>query len=109
MTPVQALHARMVVDPFRQKCPFSEEIAQANKKIFEPTMSDAERFEPIMDWLTLHQPCLFGRLAAKASKIEFCVLSEDDLSKDDNWIRSKIQRSRMHWRREAFLGGSSGF
>jgi hypothetical protein len=49
----------------------------------------------VAQWLTRHQPCLFGRMAAKAGLMTYCILSEADLTGTDQAIRDKIQDARL--------------
>jgi hypothetical protein len=68
-----------------------------------------ERAAAISDWLARHQPCLFGKIAARLSGLSFCFLSETDLNEPDEQIRQKIQADRRRWRAKAFNADASGF
>jgi hypothetical protein len=41
--------------------------------------------------------------------LSFCILTKDDLVKEDAFIKTKIQEARKNWTREAFHGKKSGF
>jgi hypothetical protein len=60
-------------------------------------------------WLTRHQPCLFGRMSAKADLMSYCILTEADLTGTDQAIRDKIQDARSQWTRDGFEGKKRGF
>jgi hypothetical protein len=65
--------------------------------------------DALAEWLHRFQPCLFGRVSAKAGLIQFCILNEADLLGDDESIRDKIQNARLQWTREGYEGRKSAF
>lgn len=95
-------------DAWRRNNPFSEALARANAELLAAS-SDEERGQVMGNWLALHQPCLFGRIAAKAGRIEYCFLSDADLRGTDDLIMQKIQDHRLAWRRAGFAGEKSAF
>jgi hypothetical protein len=91
-----ALLDTLITDPWRAKVGFTEEVSSANNRLFEAREGDAARMV-ISEWIGQHQPCLFGRMAARADLIEFCILSEADLRGDRTALRDKIQEARKEW------------
>jgi hypothetical protein len=96
-------------DRWRAQAGFSPEVEIANQELFRPGMTDAGFAEILGKWLEKHQPCLFGRIAAKSGVISYCFLTEDDLRQPDEFIKDKIQSKRLEWTREGFEGRKSGF
>src|SRR5947208_8162004 len=110
MAAVAKLLQNLVPDPWRDKQGFSQDIESTNRKVLQETKSEEEISFSLRDWLEDNQPCLFGRLAAgKLDLLGFCILRERDLEQSDTYIRDKIQRFRLLWRREGFEGRRSGF
>jgi hypothetical protein len=95
-------------DPFRKATPFSDEVAKAASDL-DSASTDDESAEILGKWLAQHQPCLFGKIAAKLAGLSYCFLSEKDLNESDEHVRQKIQNARRDWRRKAFNGDASGF
>jgi len=92
-------------DAWRRDVAFSAEIEEANSVLFDPS-KDAEA--ALNAWLQKHQPCLFGRVAAKLELIRYCILREQDLSSDEA-VRDRIQEARRAWTDDAFDGKASAF
>ncbi len=107
--PVAALISELEPDPFRREVGFSPEVTRANDALLGSGATRTEAIKILNDWLQKHQPCLFGRIAAKAGLISYCILSENDLKGSDDGIRNKIQEARTAWTREGFEGRKSGF
>jgi hypothetical protein len=57
--------AQLKPDDWRQQVGFRPEVEAANRGLFESGASEAESIRILSDWLQAHQPCLFGRIAAK--------------------------------------------
>jgi hypothetical protein len=95
-------------DPFRQETPFTEDLATATSLLLSSETED-QRTTAISDWLSRHQPCLFGKITARLGGLSFCFLSEADLNGSDAEIRQKIQVARNRWRARAYDGEASGF
>ena len=111
---VADLLARLQPDPLREHLAFSPEVAEATAKILALGGGESENRKDEMrivlrDWLAQHQPCLFGRLAAKKDLLSYCILTENDLSQDDELIQEKIQSARTEWTRGGFDGRKNGF
>ncbi|MBR1220076.1 hypothetical protein JQ557_18875 [Bradyrhizobium sp. U87765 SZCCT0131] len=100
--------ARLSPDPWRTATPFSQEMVEANEKLYA-ARDEAEAIAALRIWLGKFQPCLFGRIAAKTSLLSYCILTEQDLQSDDETIRGKIQAARQRWTREGYEGKKSGF
>jgi hypothetical protein len=103
-----ALIAGLQHDDWRAREGFSDDIAAANEELFKCT-SDPARAEVLQRWLQKHQPCLFGRLAARHDLLSFCILTEGDYSRGDQHVRAKIQAARLQWTESGFRGKKSGF
>jgi hypothetical protein len=106
---ISDLLANTHADPWRAAAGFSAEISEANKALFDADVSPEDKAEMINGWIQKHQPCLFGRIAAKGSFLSYCVLVDSDLNASDDHIREKIQTARTRWTREGFEGAKSGF
>jgi hypothetical protein len=102
------LYRRLVPDPWRSQTGFSPDITQHTEQLFGATTDD-ERAAILGGWLEKHQPCLFGRVAAKKGLISYCFLTEDELTASDLVVRSKIQNARSLWTRLAYEGKRSAF
>ena len=75
----------------------------------QPDATDDEIIVALDRWLSRYQPCLFGRIAAKAGLIHYCLLRDEDLRRTDAHIKDKIQDERKKWTRLGFEGKASGF
>lgn len=93
-------------DPWRSATRFNEEFGAFNSRILEAAHSQDLILN---DWLQKYQPCLFGRLAAKAKAITYCVLDENDVQQPDEYVLAKIQDSRLAWSKAAYYANSSAF
>jgi hypothetical protein len=100
--------AQLTPDEWRRNAQFSPEIERAQQIMFQAS-SDVQVIEALTEWLQRHQPCLFGRMAAKSGQLSYCVLQQSDLNREDEFIRDKIQQHRTAWTRDAFHGTKSGF
>jgi hypothetical protein len=99
------LFGQLQPDPWRRRVGFSAEMEEANKLLFDPS-KNAEA--ALATWLQRHQPCLFGRVAAKLGLIRYCVLREEDLCSDEA-VRDTIQEARHSWTDDALDGEASAF
>jgi hypothetical protein len=102
------LFKQLKPDVAREQLQFSKEMAEAHEKMFATTNPN-EISAVLAQWLTRHQPCLFGRMSAKASLMSYGILTEADLTGTDEAIRDKIQDARSQWTRDGFEGKKSGF
>jgi hypothetical protein len=91
-------------DELRRSTPFSDDILTANRVLNYPYANDPQRAEALEDWLQGNQPCIFGRMAAKARGIDFCFLTDSDLYESDEHVQQKIQHKRLLWKRRAYKG-----
>ena len=106
---IAELHREIRPDAWRERNGFSQDIDQANQRLFR---SPSESCEAVLnDWLGAgrNQPCLFGKTAAKLGLISYCILTEKDLDEPDEAIREKVQDARTEWTREGFVGRKSAF
>jgi hypothetical protein len=99
--------SELSVDPWRTQRGFDAEFAVTNEKLLGANADDAA--SALREWLSRHQPCLFGRIAAKKDLLTFCILDDEDLTKSDDKIRDKIQAARLHWTKAGYEGRKSGF
>jgi hypothetical protein len=110
MPTLATLHAALRPDrAFRKTTAFASDLAEVQNELFIRGPSDLQRFKRVSKWLETSQPCLFGRLAAKADRLAFCIIAEDDIAAGDRVVRDKIQVARRQWKRDAYRGIKSGF
>jgi hypothetical protein len=102
------LISKLTPDPWRQQRGFDSELDEVSRRIFEAS-SEADAAAVLSEWLSRHQPCLFGRIAAKNDLLCFCILTEQDLTQDDAHIMTRIQAARTEWTRAGYFGDKSGF
>jgi hypothetical protein len=107
---IVALMEKLQPDPWRAHCGFSAEIQGALDKVlgFSPG-SEQEATAILNDWIRHHQPCLFGRIAAKQAAITYCFITEDALYGGERELAKQIQNERLRWTRAGFEGTSSSF
>jgi hypothetical protein len=103
------LYARLNPDPARDALDFSPEMTVAQDRMFVAGATAGEISQALAEWLNRYQPCLFGRMSAKAGLIHYCILTEGDLTGSDQAICDKIQAARTQWTREGFQGRKSAF
>lgn len=108
MATIQQSLESMTADPWRVEVGFSSDISEVQSAMYT-SESDDEIATVLNGWIQRHQPCLFGRLAARSTQLGYCILREPDLQRDDLYIRDKIQERRTDWTRQAFQGTLSGF
>jgi hypothetical protein len=96
-------------DEWRARVGFSSEVEAVNRELFRPGLPEEGAARLLGKWLERHQPCLFGRIAARAGALSYCILSEKELRQSDESIKDKIQARRLEWTREGFEGRKSGF
>jgi hypothetical protein len=102
------LYRQLQPDGARNQWKFGKEMAEAHENMFA-TNDPGEIAAELAQWLTRHQPCLFGRMSAKAGLMSYCILTEADLTGTDQAICDKIQDARLQWTRDGFDGKKSGF
>jgi hypothetical protein len=103
------LFPQLVPDPWRSENPFSPEVQECQKTLFDPRRSRADKVKALSLWLHDHQPCLFARKAASDNSLSFCLLTEHDIAKGDDHLRDTIQLHRKVWKDEALSGQKHGF
>lgn len=90
--------------------PFSKEIAEAHRQLFDGApLSHQEIVAILSKWLVRRQPCLFGRAAAQMGRLDYCVLTDSDFVRGDAHVRQRIQAARRGWKIRAVSGQSHGF
>lgn len=108
MATVAHLFERLEEDAWRSSRGFSPELSTTQEQIFRESEKQAQA-AILADWLQKHQPCVFGRLAARHNQLGFCVLNERDLLLPDRQMGKLIQHDRTAWTADAFDGRKSGF
>lgn len=108
-TSIAELMSGLVTDPWRAKVGFSPQVEAANRHLFDTESSDVSIQGAVTEWLARHQPCLFGRIAAKTGHLSYCILRESDLLRPDEHIQARIQQARTAWTRDGYSGKKSGF
>jgi hypothetical protein len=100
---LRELYQRLAEDELRKTVPFDPALATAHKVLVHPFASDGERAEALECWLQKdgNQPCLFGRIAAAAHRIQFCFLSDQDLFTCDEHVGSKVRDGLLAWKRRS--------
>lgn len=107
-TDFQKLFGLLQEDSWRTQTPFTTDVAQTAEALYA-SQDDESAVRILRDWLARYQPCLFGRMAAKADLIQFCILRESDVLGDSVRLRDKIQTARTEWTRQGFEGRKSAF
>ena len=98
----------LVADEWRVNNPFSPEVASCHAGLLAAQTS-GQRSELLSHWLANHQPCFFGRFAAKKGMIDYCFLTENDLLRDERHVSGMIAQTRLAWRKRARRGESHAF
>lgn len=96
-------------DLCRKANPFTSDIEDCHRVLFDPSRSLQTKADALNEWLAEFQPCLFGQMEAKRGRIAYCVVTENDFERDDNAIRRKIEMERQDWKRRAAEGDSHAF
>lgn len=102
MTVKQLLEA-LRKDDQRQDHPFSSDIVAVNDVLYHPYVARDEIVAAIKPWCIKHQPCIFGKQAAKFGLIHFCILTDRDLCRNDRDIKTIIDEEKKLWKRRALL------
>jgi hypothetical protein len=101
------LVAALTPDSRRSQIGFDPDFAAANDRMLNAKSTEIP--EILRGWLSRHQPCLFGRIAAKKDLLSFCILGDGDIARGDEAVRDTIQTARLQWKKDAHLGRKSGF
>jgi hypothetical protein len=107
-TTLHTLFDALLPDDWRTEVGFTAEVSKAQDRLFTSTDDDTVVFV-LNEWLHRHQPCIFGRFAARNGLLSYCILREEDLARDDEEVREKIQNARLRWTAAGFEGAKSGF
>lgn len=106
---ITSYFSQLLPDEWRKRAGFSPEVQHVHDRLFGSDITEAEVIVLLSEWLQKHQPCLFGRIAAKLDSLSYCVLTEQDLDASDEEIKDKIQAARLFWTHEGYEGRKSGF
>lgn len=107
MPNVRDLYDLLQPDTWRTR--FSDDVESVHRSILQPNASVDDITRESNSWLAQHQPCLFGKIAAKQGLIRYCVLNESILTASDADIQAVIQDARFKWHADAYDGRASGF
>lgn len=106
---IAELLGRFRPDGWRKENGFSAEIDAANQRLFDSAATPASRTEVLNEWIRRHQPCLFGRAAAAQRALQYCLITEEDVAKGDEFVRRQISEAHLQWTAATFEGKTSGF
>lgn len=107
MVNISKLYSQLSIDPWRKQNGFTPDFEHLQNQLLQGPASERETV--VSSFLQRHQPCLFGRIAAKLGLITYCILDEHDLTSNDEAIQKKIQAARTEWTRLAYEGRRSAF
>jgi hypothetical protein len=93
-------------DTWRRSHPFSSDIAKAHDVLLNPYATAGQKEAALTNWLEHHQPCMFGRIAAKAGQIHYCFINDVDLRGPEKALRANIEAERRLWKQRSLLGGA---
>lgn len=85
-------------DDWREKNPFSPEIATVAEVLLHPYAREDERQLAIKAWLFKHQPCVFGQAAAKANRLYIVVITEKIIAEGEEAIRERLALEKRIWK-----------
>ncbi|MFB6556489.1 hypothetical protein [Streptomyces sp. NPDC056405] len=97
---------------------FGSDIDEAHGVLLDPTAGPDARTRAFTEWLRRHQPCLFGRLAARQGQgvtaakglgMDFCWIDDTDLAYGTEHVTALVQQERRRWKERAARGESSAF
>lgn len=97
---------------------FGADIDAAHEVLLAPGASPADKHTALMRWLGRSQPCLFGRLAARADQgpavckgldFEICWIDDADLDRGAEHIGATVRAARTRWKHRAVSGATSSF
>jgi hypothetical protein len=106
---VSDLIEQLQADPWRDQQPFSQDVQQCQRVLFNRTRSRQGKLDALNDWLAEFQPCLFGQMEARQKRLAFCLLTENDLARSDEDIQLRIEEDRQDWKRRAVAGETHAF
>src|SRR3954463_16188050 len=101
-TTTNRLFDRIEGDIQRINRPFSIDLLRANQVLHNPAATDDEMRVCLLEWCGKHQPCLFGRSAARQGRLHFAILTEKALRTwSDEEIAAKVAGERKLWKQRA--------
>jgi hypothetical protein len=95
-------------DPQRAMLGVSPDLEAAQTTLLASKNND-ERAVSLSAWLMKHQPCLFGRMAARSGLIAYCFITDDDIHQGDSHVSGIIQSAHQRWISDTFRGQRSAF
>lgn len=108
MPDIGDLLKRLSNDPRRPGVGWSPDFETTQNDLLK-SQSDDERSRVLSSWLATYQPCLFGKIAARAGQIQFCFLTEEQLLRGDKDVQERIQAARRAWWARAYQGEQHAF
>src|SRR5688572_22431847 len=108
MASLAELFKQLRNDPWRDSSGFSPEMIAAHDVLFGSD-SSGEHHKTLNEWVEKHQPCLFGKMAAKLDAVRFCVVNRATVESSDQAVFEAIRDARLRWKRDAMRGLASAF
>lgn len=106
---LSALIDALIADPWRAKVGFSPEVVKAGEDLYAESGKTDNQEKILNEWIRQYQPCIFGKTAAAQKALSYCILSEDDILKGDQYVQDFIAKKHLEWTREGHEGRKSGF
>lgn len=105
---IRDLYRALRKDEYRRKQPFSPDVMTAHDVLLDPFATETEKKRMLASWLQKpcradgpgHQPCLFGRIAARDA-MHYCILDENVLVNSDAEIKMTLASSLRDWKRRS--------
>jgi hypothetical protein len=108
--PIDELFDSLPADVGRQDHPFSADMEECQTVLFDPALSRQRKADALNEWIGSEAlPCMFARFAAKTKRFSYCILTEFDLRRGDDYVREVIALDKLNWQREAVNGSKHAF
>jgi hypothetical protein len=76
----------------------------ASEVLLHPYARSDERQFAIKAWLSKHQPCVFGQVAAKADSLYMAIITDTDISEGDVSLRERLSLEKKTWKQWSLHG-----
>jgi hypothetical protein len=95
---------------------FGEDIDAVHELLLDDRLPHDRKKAALLRWLETHQPCLFGRLAARGARgakgakgltIDVFWIDEGDLRQGEGHLREQVSQARRGWKDRAERGLTS--
>lgn len=84
-------------DRLRERVPFTEEMDVVHRVVWQNGVPREHRGEIISRWLQKHQPCLFGRAAARDDRIHYCLVLEGEIDEKPESVQATVLHELSEW------------